>query len=70
MKSKFVAIVNVIDPDTKAVIEVEIRKLDSGGMIGIDGSFLDQDVGPIYSPYDKNVEVEIDDETFIAVDLS
>jgi len=60
--TKPVTIVTVIDPDTYLPVEVEIRKLvDSGGMVGIDGSFLEQDVGPIYSPYDKGTELDIPD---------
>jgi hypothetical protein len=52
----------VIDPDTNLEVEVEIRKLESGGMVGIDGSWLEQDVGPVYSPYDKNVVLLIPDD--------
>ena len=33
-----------------------------GVMIGIDGSYLAQDVGPVYSPYDRNVVLEIPSE--------
>ena len=58
IKSKFVTVVEVIDPDTNAPVEVEIRKLETGGMIGIDGSYLEQEVGPVYSPFDKGVEIQ------------
>lgn len=65
IKSKYVTVVTVIDPDTKLPVEVEIRKLESGGMIGVDASWLDQDVGPVYSPYDKGDEIDIpDNEVF------
>ncbi|MCI0421511.1 MAG: hypothetical protein L0312_20180 [Acidobacteria bacterium] len=64
VKTKFVVKVTVIDPDTNLPVEVEIRKMETGGMIGIDGSWLDQDVGPVFSPYDEGVLLEItDDET-------
>ena len=59
INSKFVTIISITDPDTKMKVEVEIRKLESGGMIGLDGSFLGQDAGTVYSPYDKNVVIVI-----------
>lgn len=62
IKSKHVCVVTVLDPDTGNLVEVEIRKLETGVMIGIDGSYLDQDVGKVYSPYDKNVEVDVPDD--------
>jgi len=63
MKSKFITIITVIDPDTSAPVDVEIRKLENGAMVGLDGSFLEQDVGPVYSPYDWNTEeIEIPDD--------
>jgi hypothetical protein len=58
----FVQTVTVIDPDSKQPVEVEIRKLESGGMVGIDGLWLEQDQGPVYSPYDKGVELVIPDD--------
>ena len=62
MKTRYVTTVTVTDPDSKAAVEVEIRKTESGGMVGIDGSFLEQDVGPVYSPYDEGVVLEISDD--------
>ena len=62
IKTMFVQSVTVIDPDSKQAVEVEIRKLESGGMVGIDGSWLAQDEGPVYSPYDKGVELVIPDD--------
>lgn len=55
IQSKFVTIVTVTDPDSGLPVEVEIRKLESGAMIGIDGSFLEQmaDEDVIFSPYDS-----------------
>jgi hypothetical protein len=60
--TKYVCIITVIDPDSKMPVDLEIRKLASGGMVGIDGSFLEQDVGPVYSPYDYGVELVIPDD--------
>lgn len=62
IKSKFVKIISVIDPDSNLPVEIEIRKLETGAMVGIDGSFLEQDVGKVYSPYDKGVEILINEE--------
>lgn len=61
LKSVWVKSVTVIDPDSKLPVELEIRKLESGAMMGIDASYLEQDVGTVYSPYDKNVKVNIPD---------
>jgi hypothetical protein len=58
---QFVGKVTVTDPDTKQPVEMEVYKLDGGGMVGIDSSFIEQEL-PVYSPFDKNVE--IDPETF------
>ena len=38
--SKFVGIIQVIDPDSGLEIEIELRKLETGGMIGLDGAYL------------------------------
>lgn len=62
IKTKFVQSVTVIDPDSKQPVEVEIRKLESGGIVGIDGSWLAQDEGPTYSPYDRGVQLVIPDD--------
>jgi len=52
--SKFIKVVTVTDPDTKLPVEIEIRKLDSGAMVGIDASYLQQlgDDEQPFCPYD------------------
>lgn len=55
-----VAVVVVRDPDTGNDVDVAIFKLEGGGMMGVDASFVEQEVGPVYSCFDKNVEVEIE----------
>ena len=61
--TKYVSSVTVIDPDTNAPVELEIRKeLHTQAMIGIDASFLEQDVGPVYDPYNPHTELEIPDD--------
>lgn len=62
IKTKHIQTITVTDPDTNLPVEVEIRKLETGGMVGIDGSYLEQDVGTVYSPYDEGVELEIPDD--------
>jgi len=57
---KFVKEVEIIDPDTKAPVTVSIFKLETGGMIGIDESFIANTDLPIYSPFDKNIELDLD----------
>ncbi len=62
--TKFVAKVVVLDPDTDLEVEVEIRKMETGPMVGLDGCFLDQ-MGPgeqPYSPYDKDTEIIVPDD--------
>jgi hypothetical protein len=40
-KTVYVTKMMTIDPDTKLLVEIEIRKcVDSGAMIGIDSSYL------------------------------
>ena len=53
-KSVYVCNTTVIDPDTKLPVEMEIRKCqESGAMIGLDGSFLENTDEKIRNPYNK-----------------
>jgi hypothetical protein len=58
---KAVTTVTVKDPDTKLPVEVVIVKLDTGGMMGIDASFLANTEEPVYSCFDKGIEINVDD---------
>lgn len=64
-ETKYVTTVVVRDPDTNGLVEIEIRKITSGdgvgGMVGIDGSFLEND--PI-NPYAGGCLLISDDEHF------
>ena len=60
IKAKQVAELSVTDPDSGAEVHVGIFKLETGGMIGIDSSYVEQDVGPVYSPFDRGAELELD----------
>jgi len=70
--SKYVGGLTVTDPDTGNDVVVEIRKMDTGPMVGFDGSFLeqlDEDENP-FSPYDENTIVVVpEDEEGHHVDL-
>lgn len=57
----FIRAVMVTDPDSKWDVKVEIWKDPvSGGMFGIDASFLDHtDRKCIVSPFDKNVTLRL-----------
>ena len=59
--STYVRSVTVIDPDTGLEVSLEIRKLDSGAMVGLDCSFLEQldDDDEVWSPYDKHTQINI-----------
>ena len=61
-----VCTVTVTDPDSGLPVEVEIYKLATGGMVGVDGSWLAADEGPTYSPFDcvdgHPVELDFGDE--------
>jgi hypothetical protein len=49
--AKIVAEVEVIDPDSGLPVHVTIFKESSGGMGGVDSSYLENDIGPVYSPH-------------------
>jgi hypothetical protein len=55
--ARFVSEIVVIDPDSKAPVHVAIYKeVESGGMFGIDSSYLDQtDVYQIQSVFDNGL---------------
>jgi hypothetical protein len=58
-KGTFVKKVIVVDPDTGSDVELDVFKLEGGGMVGIDSSYLDTEE-PIYSPFDNGVKIEIE----------
>ena len=59
IKGKFIEKVTIIDSDTGNEVNIDIYKLETGGVIGIDSSFVETEE-MIYSPFDKNVEINID----------
>jgi len=58
-----VTTVTVIDPDSNLPVDVEIRKMATGPMVGIDGSFLEQlgDDEQPNSPYDDDAKILVPD---------
>lgn len=56
INGKFVNEINFLDPDSNAIVHLSIYKLETGGIIGIDSSFLETEL-PVYSPFDKGVEI-------------
>ena len=65
--TRFVQHVTVIDPDSGSEVQLEVRKLATGGLVGIDGSWLDADMGELYSPYDSGVRLDIPDDEMEAL---
>jgi hypothetical protein len=53
INTKQISEITLIDPDTNLPVEVTILKLETGGIIGIDSSFLSNTDEPVYSPFDK-----------------
>lgn len=60
IKVKLVKVVTVIDPDSALPVDVTILKLQTGGMIGIDSSFLENTEEPVFSPFDSDVELDFE----------
>ena len=60
MKGTLVKTITVIDPDTQGEVQVSIFKLENGGMIGVDESFLANTDEPVFSPFDCGVELDLD----------
>jgi len=60
IKAKFVTEITVIDPDSKLPVQVAIYKEQSGGMFGVDSSFLENTEEPVLSPF-GNGEVDIEE---------
>jgi hypothetical protein len=63
--TKWIGTIRVIDPDTGNLVEVELRKLESGGIVGLDGSYLHDlaDDEQPNNPYDDGKIIVPDDET-------
>lgn len=60
IKGKFVKSITVFDEDSRAEVQVSIYKLETGGMIGVDESFLANTDEPVYSPYDVSIELDLE----------
>ena len=62
--SKFVKDITVIDPDSKLEVELEIRKMETGPIVGLDASFFDQlgERENPYSPYDAHATINVPED--------
>jgi hypothetical protein len=60
IKGTFIKTITVTDPDSGLGVEVSIYKLETGGMIGVDESFLANTNEPVYSPFDLGEELDLD----------
>jgi hypothetical protein len=60
IKGKFVQRITVYDPETHEPVDLEIYHLETGGMVGIVSSYI-QTEETIYSPFDKGVEINLDE---------
>jgi hypothetical protein len=60
INGKFVKTITLADPDTGFDVWVAIYKLETGGMIGVDESFLANTDEPVYSPFDYGEELNLD----------
>lgn len=63
--TKHVTTVTVIDPDTGLPCDVEIRKTESGALVGLDAAYL-EDIGGSndqpWSPYEKGVQLIVPED--------
>ena len=59
IKAKHVQTITVIDPDTQLEVNVVIAKLDNGGMMGIDESFLSNTDEPVYTPFERGKQIDV-----------
>ena len=55
MNAKQVTVVEIQDPDTGLPVHLAVYKEESGGMVGVDASYVEQDVGPVLSPFGNGV---------------
>ena len=60
MKGKYIRTVIIADPDSGLDVHIAIYKLDNAGMVGIDESYLENTDGPVFSPFDYGVELDLD----------
>jgi len=55
MNARQIGTVTVRDPDTGFLVEVAILKEEGGATIGVDASYLEQNLGPVYSSVGNGV---------------
>jgi hypothetical protein len=60
VKAKLITQITVIDPDTNTPVQIDIYKEKTGGMFGVDSSYIDTEE-PVTSPF-GNGKVRIDEQ--------
>jgi hypothetical protein len=63
VEARFVTQITVTDPDSKGAVELEIWKdPTSGGLVGIDASFLDQMDDVMPNPFNLRTKLHLREE--------
>lgn len=57
--AKFIKNITVTDPDSKSEVEVSIYKMETGALVGIDSSYVAQEVDVVQSPYDEDLRLDL-----------
>jgi hypothetical protein len=69
IEARFVTQITVTDPDSKGGVELEIWKdPTSGGLVGIDASFLDHVDDAIPNPFNPSTKLQLREEVVIPED--
>ena len=58
MKSKFIKTIILKDPDSNKDVYIEIMKLVTGEMIGLDYNSFEKTNGEFYNPYNKDSKID------------
>ena len=59
--AKYITEVQISDPDSNMPVNVAIYKESTGGMFGVDSSYVEQEIGKVFSPI-GNGELELIDD--------
>lgn len=61
--SKVLQEVSIMDPDTGNIVTLEVRKdLETGALVGLDGSYLENTDEPVYDPYNFGHQINVEDQ--------
>ena len=51
VKAKFIREIKVVDPNTNLFVKLALYKEESGAILGVDSSYVEQEVGDVISPH-------------------